>query len=91
MFIIPPDTSGQTQMHDQMNGKLHTLYQGSVRDPIPAKLIQGSIEILLPVYEVFVNKSLTEGNMDTVKCCVIDPLLKNQVLISTNIIVQLTI
>lgn len=29
MFIIPPDTSGQTQMHDQMNGKLHTLYQES--------------------------------------------------------------
>ena len=48
----------------------------SVEDPIPAKLIQGSLEILLPVYKVLVNKSLSEGNMDTVKCSVIDPLLK---------------
>ena len=26
MFILPPDTSGGTQVHDQMNAKLHSLY-----------------------------------------------------------------
>ena len=48
----------------------------SVEDPIPAKLIQASTDVLLPVYTNLVNKSLAEGTMETVKCSVIDPLLK---------------
>ena len=26
LFILHPDTSGGTQLHDQMNGRLHSLY-----------------------------------------------------------------
>lgn len=50
--------------------------KSSVEDPLPAKLIPQVLDILLPVYEVLINKSLAKGNMDSAKCSVIDPLLK---------------
>ena len=48
----------------------------SVEDPIPAMLLKSSKDILLPMYVELINKSLTEGTMDTSKSSVIDPLLK---------------
>ena len=48
----------------------------SVEDPIPAKLLQSVSDISLPVYAELINKSFSEGTMDSVKSSVIDPLLK---------------
>ena len=48
----------------------------SVEDPIPAKLLQSVSDIVLPVYAELINKSFSEGTMDSVKSSVIDPLLK---------------
>ena len=48
----------------------------SVEDPIPAKLIKSVTDILLPVYNDLINKSLSEGTMENIKSSVIDPLLK---------------
>ena len=48
----------------------------SVEDPMPAELIKSSLDIVLPVYRDLINKSLSEGTMDTVKSQVIDPLIK---------------
>ena len=49
----------------------------SVEDPIPAMLLKSSKDILLPMYVELINKSLTEGTMDTSKSSVIDPLLED--------------
>ena len=48
----------------------------SVEDPIPAKLLQSSLDIVVPTFTKLINKSLQEGNMDGVKSSVIDPLIK---------------
>ena len=48
----------------------------SAEDPIPSKLMQSSLDILLPVLTKLINKSLSEGSMDGVKWSVVDPLLK---------------
>ena len=48
----------------------------SVEDPIPAKLIKSTSDILVPVYVELINKSLAEGTMETIKSSVIDPLIK---------------
>ena len=48
----------------------------SVEDPIPAVLLKSAKEVIIPMYTMLVNKSLSEGSMETVKSQVIDPLLK---------------
>ena len=48
----------------------------SMEDPIPSKLLQPSVDVVLPVMTEFINKSLQEGSMESVKESVIDPLLK---------------
>ena len=48
----------------------------SMEDPIPAKLLQSSLDIVLPVYTKLINKSLSDGNIEGLKWSVIDPLLK---------------
>ena len=48
----------------------------SVEDPLPAKLVQQVLDVLLPVNEVLINESLAEGNLNTAKCSVIDRSLK---------------
>ena len=48
----------------------------SAEDPIPAKLLQPSLDIVAPVFTELINKSLREGSMEGVKESVIDPLLK---------------
>ena len=44
----------------------------SVEDPVPAKLIKPSVDILLPEYAKLINKSLAEGSMECVKSSVIE-------------------
>ncbi len=48
----------------------------SVEDPVPAKLLQSSLDIVIPIYTTLINKSLKEGSMEGVKSSVIDPLIK---------------
>ena len=48
----------------------------SMEDPIPSRLMQPSIDILLPVFTKLVNQSLQEGSMEGIKESVLDPLLK---------------
>ena len=48
----------------------------SMEDPIPSKLLQSSIDVVLPVMTELINKSLQEGSVEGVKESVIDPLLK---------------
>ena len=48
----------------------------SVEDRIPAMLLKSSKDSLLPMYVELINKSLSEGTMDTSKYSVIDPLLQ---------------
>ena len=48
----------------------------SSEDPLPAALISGAMDELLPVYVDLVNKSLAEGTMEGIKHSEIDPLLK---------------
>ena len=48
----------------------------SSEDPIPAKVMQSSLDIILPVLTKLINKSFQEGSMDGVKWSVIDLLLK---------------
>jgi hypothetical protein len=45
-------------------------------DPIPAKLMQQSLDILLPVLTKLVNMSLQQGSIDGIKESILDPLLK---------------
>ena len=48
----------------------------SCEDPLPASVIQSSIEELLPLYVELINRSLGEGSLNGVKHSEIDPLLK---------------
>ena len=48
----------------------------SVEDPIPAKLLQSSLDIVTPTFTALINKSLAEGSMEGVKSSVVDPLIK---------------
>ena len=48
----------------------------SCEDPLPAELLHGAMNELLPLYVELVNKSLGEGTMDGIKHSEIDPLLK---------------
>ena len=48
----------------------------SVEDPIPAQLIKSALDIVLPVYCELINKSLGEGDMNTARSSIIDPLIK---------------
>ena len=48
----------------------------SLEDPIPAKLMQPSLDVILPVMKSMVNKSLAEGSMDGIKESIVNPLLK---------------
>ena len=50
----------------------------SVEDPIPAMLIKSTLDLMLPVYRNLINKSLSEGSMESLKSQVIDPLLKKE-------------
>ena len=52
----------------------------SNEDPLPAALISGAMDELLPVYVDLVNKSLAEGTMEGIKHSEIDPLLKKHCL-----------
>ena len=45
-------------------------------DPIPSKLMQPSVDVIIPVLTKLTNKSLIEGSMNGIKESVIDPLLK---------------
>ena len=47
-----------------------------MEDPIPSRLMQPSIDVLLPILTKLTNKSLQEGTMNGIKESVIDPLLK---------------
>ena len=47
-------------------------------DPIPAKLMKQTLDILLPVLTKLVNTSLREGSIDGIKESVLHPLLKKQ-------------
>ena len=49
----------------------------SPEDPIPADVLQSVIDVALPSLTKLVNKSLSEGSIESVKSSVIDPLLKN--------------
>ena len=52
----------------------------SVDDPLPARLLKSILDDILPFLCILVNKSLTEGSMDSVKQSLIIPLLKKPVL-----------
>ena len=47
-------------------------------DPIPAKLMQQTLDILLPVITKLVNMSLQEGSIEGIKESILHPLLKKQ-------------
>ena len=48
----------------------------SMEDPIPSRLMNSSLDIVLPVLTKLINKSLHEGSMEGIKESVLDPLLK---------------
>ena len=48
----------------------------SVEDPIPAKILKSSFDIVQPFITKMINKSLSEGSMEGAKSSVIEPLLK---------------
>ena len=45
-------------------------------DPIPSQLFISALDIILPVVEKLINRSLAEGSMVGVNWSVLDPLLK---------------
>ena len=47
-----------------------------MEDPIPSRLMNSSLDIILPVLTRLINKSLQEGSMEGIKESVLDPLLK---------------
>ena len=47
-----------------------------MEDPIPSKLMQSSLDVVLPILTKLVNKSLAEGSMSGIKESILDPLLK---------------
>ena len=47
-----------------------------MEDPIPSKLMQPSLDVVLPVLTQLVNQSLKEGSMTGIKESILDPLLK---------------
>ena len=48
----------------------------SVEDPIPAKVLKSTFDVIGPFITDLINKSLSEGSMDGAKSSVIEPLLK---------------
>ena len=50
--------------------------KASAEDPLPTHVLKNIMDEMLPMYNVLVNKSLSEGSMDGIKHSVIDPLLK---------------
>ena len=48
----------------------------SVEDPIPAKVLKSTFDVIEPCITNLVNKSLSEGSMEGAKSSVIEPLLK---------------
>ena len=48
----------------------------SMEDPIPSKLMQPSLDVVLPTLTKLINQSLMEGSMNGIKESVLDPLLK---------------
>ena len=48
----------------------------SMEDPIPSKMLQPSLDTVLPMFTELINKSLQEGSMEGVKESILDPLLK---------------
>ena len=48
----------------------------SPTDPIPAKVLSSTMDLLLPVWLEIVNMSLSTGSMDCLKSAVLTPLLK---------------
>ena len=53
-----------------------TCIKTSVDDPLPAKLLKSILDDILPYLCSLINKSLTEGSMDSIKQSLIIPLLK---------------
>lgn len=45
-------------------------------DPVPSKLMQSSMDALVPVFTTLTNKSLQEGTMNGIKESVVNPLVK---------------
>ena len=50
--------------------------KSSPEDPIPAKVLNDNIDILLPYWLILVNLSLSTGSMECLKSSVVGPLLK---------------
>lgn len=56
----------------------------SMEDPIPSKLMQSSLDEMIPVLTQLVNQSLKEGSMMGVKESILNPLLKKSGLDADN-------
>ena len=52
------------------------MHKTCAEDPIPSKLMQPSLDVVLPILTKLINQSLVEGSMDGIKESVLDPLLK---------------